>query len=222
MSDSNSNQMKNLIKSGLAFLVFLFIYFISTTSFGSNIDSAGMQWAKNIDNSSLETILELFSKLDLLMLVGFTIVFSILFFKKKNWKMLFFYYFTVAGGTAFNYVLKFTIRRARPEDLDHVHHILGFDIISYSFPSGHVMRASVLFLCLIFFIYLFLKNHPKKTLCIALCSLYILIMGISRILLMDHFITDVLAAVVVSVSWIYLAIFLTNWAESKIPLLRAK
>lgn len=212
--------MKRLIYAGVAFVLFLLVYFLSSSSFGTSLDAMGMQWATNIDGSLLEKDMYAISKSGSLLLVGCTGIFTLWFLYKRNWKILFFYYLANVGGIVFNYILKFAIHRPRPEDIEHSFNLLGIKIISYSFPSGHTMRATILMLSIMFIAYLYLKNIRLRNMVMLLCITYVGAMGISRILLMDHFITDVLAAVFASITWIYLSIYLLEWAEKKVPLLK--
>lgn len=212
--------MKKIIYASIAFVLFLFVYFISTTGFGASIDQIGKGWAHSIDKSFLEDVLEVISDSGSILLVGCTGILSIWFFYKKDWKMLFFYYVANIGGIVFNYILKFAIHRPRPEDIEHSFHIGSLKIISYSFPSGHTMRATILMLTLIFLAYYFLKNIQLRKGVVALCVFYLLAMGMSRILLLDHFITDVLAAIFASITWMYLSVYILEYGAKKIPFIR--
>jgi len=105
--------------------------------------------------------------------------------------------------TLINLTLKFIIQRPRPS---------GFNIIEemgYSFPSGHSMVSTAFYGFLIYLIY---KNVKKRSLKIALCSLFfilIIFICISRVYLGVHYASDVIGGFCVSVSYLMLFVSIT-------------
>ena len=76
----------------------------------------------------------------------------------------------------------------------------------YSFPSGHSMVSTAFYGLLIYLIYKNVKNkYIKYTLCTIL-SILILIIGLSRIYLGVHYVSDVIGGVCFSIA--YLIIFI--------------
>ena len=90
-----------------------------------------------------------------------------------------------------NVVVKGIIRRPRPTvDLVHVLNVLN----SYSFPSGHVMFYVGFFGFLWFLIYTLLKRSVLRTILLIFFGALIVLIGISRIYLGQHWASDVLGA----------------------------
>ena len=90
-----------------------------------------------------------------------------------------------------NVLVKGIIRRPRPNvDLVHVLNVLN----SYSFPSGHVMYYVGFFGFLWFLIYTLLKRSVLRTLLLIFFGALIVLIGISRIYLGQHWASDVLGA----------------------------
>lgn len=98
--------------------------------------------------------------------------------------------------TILNQVLKFILRRPRPTE---------FRIINetgYSFPSGHSMISMAFYGFLIYLIYKNIKNKYLKTTLIIILSLLIIAIGISRIYLGVHYVSDVIGGFLISISYL--------------------
>src|SRR5690625_5700755 len=101
------------------------------------------------------------------------------------------------------------IQSTRPGDEAEMIEVFNytFELQSYSFPSGHAMRASILFLFLIYLAVYSFRNIPLK---IGLIILYISILlsiALIRIMLDAHYATDVIVAVIVSITCIFLCLY---------------
>jgi membrane-associated phospholipid phosphatase len=105
---------------------------------------------------------------------------------------------TVIGGAILNPTLKEVYRRARPSDIE----VLG-TAHGYSFPSGHAMGAMLLFGSLAYVVY-FSIDHSRRlrVLAVTLCALLTLIIGLSRVYLGVHYLSDVLAGFVAGLCWL--------------------
>lgn len=122
----------------------------------------------------------------------------------KNKKIGILIWLNLGISVLLNQALKFIIQRPRPTE---------FRIINengYSFPSGHSMVSAAFYGFLIYLIYKNVKNKYLKWSLITLLSLVILTIGISRIYLGVHYTSDVIAGLLISVS--YLIIF-THFAK---------
>ena len=131
-----------------------------------------------------------------LLCVFFFFLFIIL--KKKNYSYII--ASTLIISTILNNVIKVVIRRERPLVLRLV------EESSYSFPSGHMMASVSLYGLLI---YLVIKSNFNKTLKIILSiilGIIPIIVGISRIYLGAHFVTDVIGALLCSVTFLLIVI----------------
>lgn len=99
-----------------------------------------------------------------------------------------------------NFTIKQIIQRPRPVG----HRII--DESGYSLPSGHSMVSMAFYGFLIYLIYKNVKNKYLKTTLIILLTLLIISIGVSRIYLGVHYVSDVLAGFLVAVA--YLVIFI--------------
>ncbi len=120
------------------------------------------------------------------------------------------------GGVFWTLGTKNFLRVPRPWDLGFIDKsdvIRAETATGYSFPSGHTTAGAN--------IYGYFASVSKKTWCKLALWLLVALIGLSRIFLGCHTASDVLAAILVSVAWIYIAgfIFDTLLAKSEWALL---
>lgn len=132
------------------------------------------------------------------------ILLTLLSFLLKNKKLSFIITANLGLITIINQVLKFIVKRPRPSDL--------FLIVEtgYSFPSGHSMVSLSFYGLLIYFIYKYFKNKKLKIFLITFLSLIIILIGISRVYLGVHFVSDVISGFLLSLSYLIIFIKVIN------------
>lgn len=125
--------------------------------------------------------------------------------KNKNY----FKIFVIANvvGVILNNVLKLIIHRPRPTETM----LLTYES-SYSFPSGHSMMSMIFYGLIIYYVIKFINKRLLRNSLVALLSLIIFSVGLSRIYLGVHYATDVIAGFIIGA--VYLYIF-TRIAEKK-------
>ena len=111
-----------------------------------------------------------------------------------------------------NVLVKEFIRRPRPTtDLVDVFRILD----SYSFPSGHVMFYVGFFGFLWFLIFTLLRDSLPRMLLLGLLGGLILLVGISRIYLGQHWASDVLGAYLLGGITLAAILQLYRWGKKR-------
>ncbi len=104
----------------------------------------------------------------------------------------------VGGGIALDQALKFSFQRPRPE----LWILIGPRLTSFSFPSGHATAT----MCLGgFLIWFGLKQFKKPAIKLGWCTLmvlWILLVGLSRIYLGLHYLTDVVGGFMAGGIWL--------------------
>lgn len=109
--------------------------------------------------------------------------------------------FSVPGGLILNVLLKHAFQRARP----------SFDnplvsLTTYSFPSGHTAGSTVLYGFIAAYLISHIRSNPQRLLVALIAFLLAALVGLTRIYLGAHYLSDVLAAMVEGVAWLALCI----------------
>jgi undecaprenyl-diphosphatase len=73
---------------------------------------------------------------------------------------------------------------------------------SYGFPSGHTMGATLLYGLLALLAWKNVRNRAARLACVAGACLWILLIGLTRIYLGAHYLTDVLGALAAGLLWL--------------------
>lgn len=108
------------------------------------------------------------------------------------------------GGFLLTQGLKTLIGRMRPQYAE------AFLPKDDSFPSGHV-SMTVVFLGLGLYLYFQReRSWAQQTAAIGLAAVYAMLMGLSRLLLGNHYLSDVLGGYLTGLSWLALCV---AWAE---------
>jgi undecaprenyl-diphosphatase len=125
--------------------------------------------------------------------LGVAIVLSV----RKCWYQLFAIVLAVGGGSLLNVLLKHFFHRQRP--------VLENPLVtltSFGFPSGHTMGATLFYGVLALFVAQSVRAWWLRVLAWSLASVAVLLIGLSRIYLGAHYLTDVLGAFAVGLAWL--------------------
>lgn len=103
----------------------------------------------------------------------------------------------MGGGMLINVVLKTIFSRARPTWDDPL-----LTLASHSFPSGHTAGATLFYGCLAAYMVWRMKKPFARALAVFACATMVAVVGFSRIYLGVHYLSDVLAAMSMSIAWL--------------------
>ena len=131
-----------------------------------------------------------------------------LFYIKKKSEGLFFG-LNVLGLWIFNEILKFFFKRPRPTGTWLV------NASGYSFPSGHAMIFMGLSLLSIYYILIYIKNRRIAILVSLLIFMYSVLVGLSRIYVGVHYLSDVLTGWIAGLMWVVLTVSLKKHLSYK-------
>ncbi len=161
---------------------------------------------EKLRNDKLTTFMKLATKLSNPEVMIVIAIISILFCIKliKNKKLSLGIILNLAGITLINQILKFIFRRERPT---------GYRLIEmsgYSFPSGHAMASLAFYGLLIYITKRLVKNKYLKILLITINIAIIILIGVSRIYLGVHYLSDVLTGYSISIIYLLITTKLLN------------
>jgi membrane protein DedA with SNARE-associated domain/membrane-associated phospholipid phosphatase len=122
---------------------------------------------------------------------------------KKGWWDLFSFFLAAGLGEILLVLLKAFFHRPRP-----VPHLITAH--GYSFPSGHAFVATIVYGFLIYVTWRSFKSEALRLTIAALSILVIMLVGVSRIYLEVHWLTDVLGGYAAGLAWLVLSVIIVN------------
>jgi membrane-associated phospholipid phosphatase len=126
-----------------------------------------------------------------------SVAMALFFIRRRDWLDLFLVALNMNGGGVLNVVLKHFFHRQRP--------VLENPLVtlsSYGFPSGHTMGATLLYGLLALLAWKNLKNRAARLACVFGGCFLILLIGLSRMYLGAHYLSDVLGAIAAGMLWL--------------------
>ncbi|MBO5955035.1 MAG: phosphatase PAP2 family protein [Clostridia bacterium] len=200
--------LTNIILTSVALIGFLAIMILVLCDYNFKIDKFNVVVSNNRNGFwtgffKIFTHLGSFYTLAVLAIVGVILIWFIM----KNKRMSVFYAGTFAIVCISNFVLKQIVRRIRPE------HLMIIEETGFSFPSGHAMMTFAFFALVIHFVWKTIKNKPLKITLISVLSVVIALIGFSRIYLGVHYLTDIIAGLLISyvIVSVCLMVYNTKW-----------
>lgn len=116
---------------------------------------------------------------------------------RRQWLWLLAWVITLAGGELLNVVLKAVFSRPRPVFAEP----LAVEIY-YSFPSGHAMLSLIAYGMLAYLLALRTPSRIGRILLIFAAVLLVVLIGISRLYLGVHYLSDVVAGYLAGSAWL--------------------
>ena len=161
----------------LAFVLFvtisLLVQFEGISAFDANVISVVQGW----ENPELTRIMEAFSWLGSTLVVVVLSIAILIFlaFVLGHRKELLLFIAVIGGAPLLNHLLKDLFQRERPD----IHRLV--EEAGFSFPSGHSMAAFALYGALTYLLWKHVRSGAGRAILIAIGSLIVLGIGISRI-----------------------------------------
>lgn len=188
----------------LSMIIFLTTALVTQMNGSFGFDQSMMNWVEQTSSPLLVNtmdVISLFGSSEVILLL--TGLITVIFLFKRDWLNVIFFLVVSVGGVFLNLLLKLAFQRERPDgEVSYIDVFnVSLEIPSYSFPSGHTMRATILLLFLMYLVYTYVIHRSLKGLLLLLCSLGIVGVALSRLFLEAHFLSDTIAAISVSIVW---------------------
>jgi undecaprenyl-diphosphatase len=138
-----------------------------------------------------------------LVVLGLIVLVTMLYLKERRAAAIFL--ITMAGEIVLELTLKASYERARPEPF------LKLPVpATYSFPSGHAMGSFCFYGILAWILIRRIDSLPLRIAIAVAASVWILLIGLSRIYLGVHYASDVVAGYMAGLIWTAAVVF-TDW-----------
>ena len=130
-------------------------------------------------------------------IIGFSLLLASYWARTKAWDWLLTLVLTVPVGMLLNVLLKNIFQRVRP-----VFDVPLLSLTTYSFPSGHAAAATLFYGVLAAWFISRTTSWRWRALIALAAALLVALVGLSRIYLGVHYLSDVLAAMAASCCWL--------------------
>lgn len=141
------------------------------------------------------------------LVVMVAVIVGVILFIRKNWWRLLSLFLAVGIGQAVLNIIKVAFQRPRPKT--------EMFVFSYSFPSGHVFSATVIYGFCIYLTFRVINNATVRWIVSTLLAFLILLIGFSRIYLGVHWFSDTLAGYATGFAWLLFCIFFAKAAGDR-------
>ncbi len=160
------------------------------------MDAWATPYLHGLASPAMDTVMNAFTTLGTaFVIVPALVILGALLLRARRVRSVAFLVAAVLGSLVLQLVLKPVFARPRP-DVPYAHLVSD-----YSFPSGHTLSAVVFYGALALVVWsLFGRRAGLST--IAAAAIIALAVGISRIYLGYHFLTDVLGAMLAGIAWL--------------------
>lgn len=142
------------------------------------------------------------------------VVVSLLFLIKQR-KLFFWYLFSYGMAALLIWVLKDQIHRVRPYNASDLVSCIGGASSDFSFPSGHSGCAAAMAIFVGYALFTYYKSKWARVGIVLGCGLFVGLVGLSRMYLGMHYLTDVLAGIAISAVFCSLGIVLMKIYEKQ-------
>lgn len=181
------------------------VYDAVTESDGvAGLDRPVLDWVMTLRTPASEAVVTAFTNLGqtlpMVVIGGFLMIALYLRFRRRTIVVLMLV--AAAGGITFTLVGKALVGRSRPPLIDAVP---PYET-SFSFPSGHTLNSTVVAGMLAYLVVWLTSRWWVRVVAVVAAVLWAVAMGLSRVFLGHHWLTDVVFAWLFGLAWLALLI----------------
>ena len=121
--------------------------------------------------------------------------------RQGRWRAFVTVVVTVAGGLTLNVLVKLAFQRPRPSFENPL-----LTLNSYSFPSGHVAGSTIFYGLLLAWVCRRTRRPGRRLAALAFAVVALGLVGLSRMVLGVHYLSDVVAAFAEGIAWLALCL----------------
>ena len=195
--------MKNKKLFFISILSISFLIIMTLVIFGklNSFDQYFYELVRKLESQFFDNYFVLVTRFGNTLTIVIVVILFMLLFRNKNSIIL---GLLTMNSAISNTVIKHIIRRERPVGLKLV------EQGGYSFPSGHTMIAVAVYGYLLYLVWTKITNKYLKYGVSILLSILIISIGISRVYVGVHFMSDVVSGFILSIIQVILLIDYTN------------
>jgi len=162
----------------------------------SAIDRATLQGLQQFSSPQLTLVANAISLMGSQAVLALGVVLLAVFLWQRRWGAAVNLVLVTAGAQVLNDVLKSAFHRTRPLPVG------GFiDAQQYSFPSGHAMVSAAFYLYLAYLVWRLVHGRWRRALLVIGLVSLVLLIGLSRLYLQAHYLSDVIAGYLAGLLW---------------------
>ncbi|CAN5453643.1 phosphatase PAP2 family protein [soil metagenome] len=173
-------------------------------------DAGLTRWIQTHDTEWGEKLFSAVSLLGAPVLVALIAITAVAYARRRDWLRAWTLALATASGAGLNVLLKYVFHRGRPEyATEFITHA------SWSFPSGHAMNSIVGYGMLLALILHEVRHQVRRRLLAGATAILIIAIGISRVYLGVHYLTDVLAGWLAGGAWLLVCVTAYRFAKRR-------
>jgi membrane-associated phospholipid phosphatase len=160
------------------------------------VDTATLQFLQSFDAPQLTVLANAISLMGSQAVVAAAAALLVVFFWQRRWGAAVSLILVAGGAQLLNDVLKEAFHRTRPTPIS------GYlEAQQYSFPSGHAMVSAAFYLFLAYLTWRLVHGHWRRALIVTALVVLVFLIGLSRLYLEAHYLSDVIAGYLAGVLW---------------------
>jgi membrane-associated phospholipid phosphatase len=160
------------------------------------MDNATLQFLQRFSSPEMTLVANLVSAMGSQVVLAVGAALLVAFFWQRRWGAAVSLIVVTAGAQVLNDVLKADFHRTRPTPVG------GFiDAQQYSFPSGHAMVSAAFYLFIAYLAWRLVHDRWKRILIVSALVVLVALIGVSRLYLEAHYLSDVIAGYLAGFLW---------------------